>query len=92
MAVATCAVVTVVTVAALPVTLIPQEPDAPVPVFVGASSAICATTYAVVATWVVLVFTAAVGATGVPVSVGLVRLLLVSVAVAVRSAVIAASA
>lgn len=45
-ALATCSVVIVVTVAALPVqdaelpvTLIPQEPDAPVPVLVGASSA-----------------------------------------------------
>ena len=59
-----------VTVAALPVTLMPQLPEAPPPVLVGASFAISAFTKAVVATCVVFVPTEAVGAVGVPVSAG----------------------
>jgi hypothetical protein len=64
------AFVALVAVAALPLMLIPHVPDAPVPVLVGASSAICATTKAVVASWVVFVLRAAVGAAGTPVKVG----------------------
>lgn len=59
------------TVAAYPSMLMDHVPEAPVPVLLGASSAICATTYAVVAICVELVSTAAVGAVGVPVSAGL---------------------
>jgi hypothetical protein len=54
----------------LPVTLILHVPDAPPPVLVGASLAISELTKAVVAIWVVLVPTAAVGAVGAPVSAG----------------------
>jgi hypothetical protein len=67
-----------VAVAAFPEMLMPQVPDAPVPVFDGASLAISAFTNAVVATCVVLVPTVAVGAKGVPVKVGDARLALVA--------------
>jgi hypothetical protein len=69
-ALAVVAVVASVAVAALPVILIPQVPDAQVPVLVGASLAISALTYAVVAIWLVLVRRAAVGAVGIPVRDG----------------------
>jgi hypothetical protein len=62
--------VALVAVAAFPVMLIPQLPDAPPPVFVGASFAISALTKAVVASCVVFVVTSAVGAVGVPVRAG----------------------
>ena len=64
------AFVALVAVAELPVMLIPHVPLAPPPVLVGASLAISAFTKAVVASWVVLVLTAAVGAVGVPVRDG----------------------
>lgn len=60
----------VVAVLLLPVILIPHVPDAQVPVLVGASLAIWALTNAVVASCVVLVVMAAVGAVGIPVSAG----------------------
>jgi hypothetical protein len=58
--------------------LMPQVPDAPVPVFVGASFAISAFTKAVVAICVVLVPTAAVVDVGVPVKAGDARSALVA--------------
>jgi hypothetical protein len=64
------AFVAFVAVAELPVMLIPHVPLAPPPVLVGASLAISVLTNAVVASWVVLVLTAAVGAVGMPVRAG----------------------
>ena len=64
--VAFVALVALVAVAAFHEIFIPHVPLAPPPTFVGASLATCARTKAVEASCVVFVFTAAVGAVGVP--------------------------